>query len=166
MVRLWDLLVDALGLLAGAAIGFIAVSVSAEIIGRAIGLRPFGWTLEVAEYLLLAATFLGAPWVLRRADHVRVDIVVPFLPAVVRRPVRIAVESLAGVICLVLAFYGFDVMEDAYTRGSTLFRRLVIPQWPILMVMPVGMSVLAVEFFRRAVATARGRTTEQLPGGL
>lgn len=155
--RFWDLFIDSLGLVAGLAVLFIAGSVSAEVIWRALGFRAFGWTLEVTEYLLSVATFLGAPWVLRRADHVRVDMLLNMLPQPFRRISGGMVELLAGLLCFVLAYYGFQVAQDAFERGSMLYKRLVIPQWPILMVMPVGVTVLALEFIRRAFVILSGR---------
>ncbi len=149
-MRALDAVIDLFGILAGLAIAFIGVAVSLEVIVRALGLPPFGWTLEVAEYLLLLATFWGAPWVLKASDHVRIDLLSNALPLRGRDAMLRLADGLSGLVCLVLAFYGFRTAFDAFSRSSMLFKYLVIPEWPVLMVMPIGVTLLAMEFLRRA----------------
>ena len=38
------------------------------------------WANQVSEYVIYGITFLAAPWLLRRGQHVRVDIVLNLLP--------------------------------------------------------------------------------------
>lgn len=149
-MRALDAIIDLCGILAGLAITFIGVTVSLEVIFRALGLPPFGWTLEVAEYLLLLATFWGAPWVLKASDHVRIDLLSNALPPRGREAMLRAADGLSGVVCFVLAFYGFRTAFDAFSRSSMLFKYLVIPEWPVLMIMPIGATLLGLEFLRRA----------------
>ena len=163
-MRALDRLIDAFGALAGFAIAFIGVTVSLEVIFRALGLPPFGWTLEVAEYLLLLATFWGAPWVLRASDHVRIDLVSNALPLRSRAALLRIADAASGLICFTLAYYGARAAFDAFSRGSMLFKYLVIPQWPVLSVMPIGVTLLGLEFLRRAARrqAEAGRSLEGL----
>ena len=74
--RVFDRLIDFLGLLASVMICLLAFGVATDVIIRALNIGSMPWALEMSEYLLYGVTFLGAPWVLRAGGHVNVDIVV------------------------------------------------------------------------------------------
>ncbi|MAS13881.1 MAG: C4-dicarboxylate ABC transporter permease [Nitratireductor sp.] len=155
---------DAFGLMAGMVIAFIALSVGAEVLVRNLGLPAFGWTLELCEYGLLVVSFLGAPWVLRRDEHISVDVLLRYASPASRRVLLTAADALALAVCALLAFYATQVAFDAYVKGSLLFKYLVVPQWIVLSILPAGMTLLAIEFalriWRRFAVNA-----DHLPGG-
>ena len=155
---------DAFGVMAGLVIAFIALAVGAEVLVRNLGLPAFGWTLEMCEYGLLVVSFLGAPWVLRRDEHISVDILVRHVSPAFRRVLLIGADALALAACALLAFYATQVAFEAYVKGSLLFKYLVVPQWIVLSVLPAGMTLLAIEFalriWRRFTVNA-----DQLPSG-
>jgi len=165
ILRLFDravgLIVDGFGLLAGLVIGLMALAISAEVVARAVGLPPFGWTLELAEYGLLVVGFLGAPWVLRRSDHIRVDVVLRSVGPRTRGALLGIGNAVAALTCLILTIFAFQEARDAYVRGALLFKNLVIPQWPVLSILPLGMALLALEFLSRALRRLAGHPVPQ-----
>lgn len=140
---------DAFGLAASVVIAFLALSVGAEVVVRNLGLPAFGWTLEMCEYGLLVVSFLGAPWVLRRHEHISVDVVLRHVSETSRFYLLSAADVLALAVCAILAFYAADAAFEAYAKGSLLFKYLVVPQWIILSILPIGMTVLTIEFMLR-----------------
>jgi TRAP-type C4-dicarboxylate transport system permease small subunit len=159
--RAVGLLVGGFGLLAGLVIGLMALAISAEVVMRALGLPPFGWTLELAEYGLLVVGFLGAPWVLRTSDHIRVDVVLRSVGPATRGRLLMAGNAVACLTCAVLTVYAFQAAHEAFARGSLIFKNLVIPQWPILAILPLGMALLALEFLSRVARRLAGRPAPQ-----
>lgn len=141
------------GLLAGAAFAVIAVLVTLNVALRNLGITNFPWLLEVSEYVLYVGTFLAAPWVLRLGAHVRVDLLLGMLPGTGARLVNGAADLCGLVFCLVLARHGWNVTADAFTRGDMMFKELVIPEWPLLAVIPLSALLLAIEFARRMLRT-------------
>ncbi|MDQ0314486.1 TRAP transporter small permease [Amorphus orientalis] len=140
---------DAFGVAASLVVAFLALSVGAEVAVRNLGLPAFGWTLEMCEYGLLVVTFLGAPWVLRRHEHISVDV---FTRALRPRTLRVLLtisDVVAATTCVILAVYAAEAAHEAFLKGSLLFKYLVIPQWIILSVMPLGVTLLAIEFLLR-----------------
>lgn len=137
------------GLLAGAAFAVMAVLVTLNVMLRNLGLTNFPWLLEVSEYVLYIGTFLAAPWVLRLGGHVRVDLLPGVLPGAGARWVNIAADLCGLLFCLVLARHGWNVTVDAFYRGDMMFKELVIPEWPLLAVIPLSALLLAIEFARR-----------------
>lgn len=140
---------DAFGFAASLVIAFLALSVGAEVVVRNLSLPAFGWTLEMCEYGLLLISFLGAPWVLRRHDHISVDILVRHVSPSTRLGLLTIADLIAALACSVLAYYATQAALDAYAKGSLLFKYLVVPQWIVLSVLPLGMTLLVVEFLLR-----------------
>lgn len=159
--RALGLVIDGLGALAGAVVGAAALLITADVILRAAGMRPLGWTVEMTEYGLLIVGFLGAPWVLRHGDHIRVDVLLRSLsPAWAGRLIILA-NAIALVTCLYLAWYGLQAAMQSFARGSILFKTIHMPQWIILSIMPLGVSLLAYEFLSRILRRLAGRA---IPG--
>ena len=55
-------------------LGVLALLVTGDVLARNLGLGTLPWIIEVSEYSLPLATFLVAPWLLHRNEHVRLDV--------------------------------------------------------------------------------------------
>src|SRR3954471_18394236 len=84
-----------------------------------VGRYLFGISLlgsdEVQVFIMVAMTFLGAAVVTRRNQHLRMDVLVKFMPETVRLVLRIAEQ----VLLLLLA--GF-VLSQSYFYASQMLR--------------------------------------------
>ena len=154
--RIFDKLLDGLGLAGGALFAALGALVTADILLRNLGLANLPWVVEAAEYTLYGATFAAAPWVLREGAHVRVDLVPALLPPRIARALELVVDALGAAIAAVLAWYGAEAAVDSFRLGSMVFKELVFPEWWILAAAPVPLSLMAVEFLRRMVRAFRG----------
>lgn len=137
------------GLSAGIAIAGLAVFITLDVILRNLGITNFPWLLEVSEYVIFIATFMAAPWVLHLGSHVRVDLVTTALPRRMARIVDIVANMLGLAMAATLTWYGLRVTLDTLSRGDLLYKELVIPEWPLLAVIPASGILLAIEFARR-----------------
>ncbi len=73
-------LLNALALLAALTLLAMVVMVTADIVLRNLTRTGFPWANEVSEYALYLTTLLTAPWLLRRGQHVRIDLVLTVMP--------------------------------------------------------------------------------------
>jgi TRAP-type C4-dicarboxylate transport system permease small subunit len=153
---------QACGVLAALAIGAVALLVTCDVLARNLGLSNLPWVVEVSEYSLPFATFLAAPWLLYRNEHVRLDMLLGALP---RAPARL-LDRLADVIgigvSLVFVWYGARVIADSRALGSMVYKTLVFPEWWLFVPVPLCFALLAVEFARRMLDA--NRTTASPPG--
>ena len=141
-------------------IGTTALLVTFDIIMRN---TPFGaqiWVIEVVEYMLFFTTFLGAPWVLHRSAHVRVDIVLLVLPPRGRRYLEILTDLIGFALSLILFYAGYRAAAEAFIRDAFIYKNLVVAEWPLLAVIPFASLLLAVEFILRLRRSARGEDIE------
>ena len=63
--------------------------------------NSLGWTEEIARFLLIAVTFLGAIMAVRRESHIAVELAFRWLSRPVRHALQIAIDLIS------IGFYGF-----------------------------------------------------------
>jgi TRAP-type C4-dicarboxylate transport system permease small subunit len=157
MVRVYDRLIDATGMIAGVCILAMAVAVTVDVLMRHFGLGTLGWVVEVSEYDLFVVTMLGAPWVLREGGHVRVDLVVSSLTGSARRSTELAAEIIGLLFAAALGIFGLLGTIDAYQSGDKIFKTLTLDEWWLLSLIPFCGLLLSIEFCRRIYRQVRGR---------
>lgn len=75
--------------------------------------NSLGWTEEIARFLLITVTFLGAIMAVRRESHIAVELAFRWLS----RPVRKALQFFIDVVAIV--FYGFMGFLCTQVAGRT-----------------------------------------------
>jgi C4-dicarboxylate transporter DctQ subunit len=148
-LNIFDRILNIMTYLAGILLIFIMLSVCLEVVLRSFFNRPQIWVTEVTECLLLYITFLGTAWLLREEGHVKVDIILDRL-----KPKTVAllgiISSLIGLfVSLILAIYGLSVTWSYFQRGIYTPTAMEIPVFAILLIIPIGSSMLFIQFIRR-----------------
>ena len=135
----------------------MVVMVTADIILRNLTRTGFPWANEVSEYALYVITLLTAPWLLRRGQHVRIDLVLTLVPARVAWLMEAVGDVLGFAVCLVMMRYGLKMTIDSAVLGSITIKNLVFPEWWLLWPLPLCFALLAARIrlpLRPAACTA------------
>ena len=148
---LYDGLVNLLALIAAAMLVWLMVSVVVSVGMRNAGLQPFAWLFTSAEYALLYMTMFGAPWLVREKGHVHIELVTAFLPPVLRRTLSRLIAGACVLVCLVLAWKGFDLVATNLERNDFDVRAYFYPRWLLTIAFPVCFGLMAIEFMRFTV---------------
>ena len=152
MQRLSDLygrLLDLMLAVACALLLGMTLLIGGDVLLRNVGAGGIPPSNELSEYGLYLSTILAAPGLLRRGQHIRVDIVLQAIPP------RLAwyfewIGDIVGILCCVLfVWYGVRVTLASYTAGAVSIKTLVLPEWWIMAPMPVCFLMLAIEFIFR-----------------
>ncbi len=154
---------DALAVLAALMLLAMVVMVTADILLRNLTRTGFPWANEVSEYALYLTTLLTAPWLLRRGQHVRIDLVLTLLPLRAAWLMEAVADVLGFAVSLVIMRYGIKVVADSAAMGSITIKNLVFPEWWLLWPLPFCFALLAVEFvfrFGRLIRSDPGRRSE------
>jgi TRAP-type transport system small permease protein len=160
-------LLDLLALLAALTLLAMVVLVTADIVLRNVGRGGFVWANEVSEYSLYLITLFTAPWLLRRGQHIRLDLILIMLPQRIAWLLDAASDVAGFAVSLILVRYGFAMAYDSWRIGSITIKNLVFPEWWLLAPLPATFLLLAIEFVfrfhrllhqrtRRAEATSVG----------
>jgi TRAP-type transport system small permease protein len=144
VISYYDRLLQGLAALAAVLLGASALAITLDVVGRNVGVGTLPWILEVSEYVLPLATFLVAPWLLRRNEHVRLDILLRAWPGLghVTNVIGLAVSA-------VLVLYGVRTILNSADQGAMVFKSVVFPEWWLYAPVPLCFTLLAVEFVRR-----------------
>lgn len=154
--RLYARALHACAVVAALLLGVVALLVTGDVLARNIGLGTLPWILEVSEYSLPLATFLVAPWLLHRNEHVRLDLLLTALPPAAGRALGRLADGLGLAICVVFVVYGAQAVLSSAQQGSLVIKSVVFPEWWLYAPVPPCFALLAVEFVRRILGGAPG----------
>src|SRR3990167_9996806 len=82
------------------------------------GLRGLAWSNEISENMLYLVTMLTAPWLLRRGQHIRVDIVLVAMPKKTAWYCEWVADAFALACSVVMMAYGLRAAVASYQAGS------------------------------------------------
>jgi TRAP-type transport system small permease protein len=153
---------DALAVAAALILLAMVVVVTADIVLRNTTGGGFAWANEVSEYALYLMTLLTAPWLLRRGQHVRLDIILTLVPSRVAWLMEAAGDALGFCVSVVLVRYGFAMTADSARVGAITIKNLVFPEWWLLAPLPATFALLAIEFVFRFGRLLKGERRRRL----
>ena len=148
---LFSRLLDFLAVIAAVTLLAMVTLVTADIILRNTLGFGFAWSNEVTEYALYLITLLTAPWLLRRGQHVRIDMMLVLVP-----------PRLAWMCEAAADLMGMDPVQSA-RLGSLTIKNLVFSEWWLLALLPICFVLVALEFifrFHRLMNAPRTRRHE------
>ena len=154
MARAYLLLVEALAATAGVLLGSMALAVAFDVVSRNIGFGAFPWIADASEYSLPLATFLAAPWLLAKNEHVRLDVLLHVLPGRAARMLDAASNSIGLAVCAVLVAYGLRTIANSASQGAMVIKSMVFPEWWLYVPVPLCFALLGIEFARRLCVRA------------
>ena len=161
--HLYGRLLEALAAIACILVFLMMLVICADVLLRNVALVPsmrgLGWANDVTEAALYLTTMLAAPWLLRRSQHIRVDIVLRAIPKRVAWYCEWVADVLALACCLVMVTYGVRMAYASFKSGAMTIKTLITPEWWLLAPLPAAFTLLAVEMLfrmRRLLHAERG----------
>jgi TRAP-type C4-dicarboxylate transport system permease small subunit len=148
-------LLGVIGVGVGLIFGALTLLISADVVGRNLGLGNLAWATEASEYLMYLAAFMGAPWLLRLGGHIRMDLVCLVLPRRGRVAAEVLCDLLGLAVCGVMFWYGLAAARDAFESGAMIIKMMVLPEWWIMAVVPASAALLIAEFVLRLARVLR-----------
>lgn len=140
--------------LAGCALIFgMTLMICADVFLRNVRVVPgmvgLAWANEISEAMLYLITLLTAPWLMRKGQHIRVDIILRAVPPAVGWMFEWIVDTLALTCCAVIAYYSARAAVASWSAGSLSIKTLITPEWWLLSALPVAFLALTVEMLFR-----------------
>jgi len=131
-----------------------------------VGRYLFGLSLlgsdEVQVFIMVAMTFLGAVVVTRRTLHLRMDVLVRFMPGPMQFVLRIAEQVLlillAGFVLSQSYFYAGQMLRIARTSDMA-----GVPMWIPHGIVALGFALILLIACWRLIVVVTGRETKTAP---
>jgi len=155
LARVFDRSIDVLFFSAAVIAVFIWGLISTEVITRFLANYSIIWAVEVSEFGLMAISFLGAAWLLKKDEHIKVDIVCSRLKPRNQVLLNIITSIIGIILCAFLVWYGTKVTLDHFQRHVISLSIMEFPTWPRYAVIALGCFLLLIQFWGRAYASLR-----------
>jgi TRAP-type C4-dicarboxylate transport system permease small subunit len=136
---------------AGAVLALLLMAAAVLVVNEMVFMRyvlkaSTIWQTEFVIFSLVAATFLGSPYVLMEMGHVNGDILV-----VAAGPRGgLVLQVIAGLIglsfCALLAWSGWLYFHEAWAERWTTDTIWALPLWIPLLPLPAGIGLLCLQY--------------------
>jgi TRAP-type C4-dicarboxylate transport system permease small subunit len=146
--KFFDKLLDAMAASAGVILVFITAAVCYTIGMRFLFTKTTIWIIPITEYALLWIVFLGTPWLLREKGHITTDIIYVHLNEKAKQYLNCIMYIIGGLTCAATAFLGVVHVCQCIAGGVTDVRAITVPKTAIFIIIPIGSSLLTIQFFR------------------
>lgn len=151
------------------AAGFIMMSallaVCTDVFMRYFFNRPIAGVLQFSEYSLLYIPFLSAAYVLKEDSHIKIDIVLNRLTPKAQSLINMVTSIMSFAVLLVLAYYGAYITLDYYKRRVPTLEYYKIPEFLVIMVIPLGCLLFSVQCIRKAYGHYKALGMDQMTKG-
>jgi TRAP-type C4-dicarboxylate transport system permease small subunit len=123
-----------------------ALVVTEGIITRKVfGLSAI-WQIEASVFLLIFATFVGAPFVQKSEHHLNVDLILVHLSPKTREMILIIVSVITCILSGILAWFAWPMWWEAIIRNDHSYSLWSPPLWIPYFFIPFGMSLLLFQY--------------------
>ena len=130
----------------------IIVGVLANVASRLLFHRSIVWVLEFTEYGLIAMLMFGAAFAVVDKRHTVVDLIVVMLPVSLQRILTVFCNLIGLVITAGITWYALEAAIRSWRSGAMLYKFVVIPEWWLLSLLPMGFGLMAIAFLTDLVA--------------
>ena len=104
------------------------------------------WQTEFVTFAIVAATFLGAPYILLTRGHVAVDIVPLMVTPPTRRALNVLGSVVALVFCLLFLYASLSWWHEVFALNQTTPSIWRARLWIPYLAVPVGLTLLCLQF--------------------
>ncbi len=157
-VRAVDRLSQACG-----AVGIALIMASVLVVSQMVFVRyvlngSTVWQTEFVIYALVAATFLGSPYVLLHKGHVNVDILVANATHGAKFYFKLLGDLIGLLFCGLLAWSGWEHFHEAWAGNWTTDTVWALPLWIPLLPLPAGIGILCLQYVAEIIKAWEART--------
>ena len=148
VVKVYDAVLYGMAGVAAFLMAAMMVVITLDVILRNLGYQSSAHFFTFTEYALLIVPCMGAPWLAREKGHIYVEILLMSMSVRMRARFTMLIGLICIAVCLVIAWYGFDVALRDYLQNEKDVRSLDMPRWMVVGWIPLSFLMMAVEFAR------------------
>jgi TRAP-type C4-dicarboxylate transport system permease small subunit len=140
-------------------IGLIALEaiVVIGILARYVFGYPVPFADEYSGYLMAIVVMLPLSWVLKRAQHVRIDDLIKIFPARVVRYVDLINIFVSLAVVVILTIGTGKLVIASFTKWIRAWSPMETPLGPVQLVLPIGLGLFAIQIIVEIVRMIGGR---------
>ena len=160
MRKALDLLYDSAAALAALCMVGLLSMVLLSVVGRQLHINVPGID-AYAGYLMAGCGFLALAHTLKRGEHIRVTLILQFLPPAARRWLERWAMAASAVLALLFAYYSSRLVWQSLEFHDISTGNDATPLWIPQLAMAIGTLVFAVASIDEFVIEWRGRPVRE-----
>ena len=123
-------------------LGFtMTVVVAVQVFFRYVLNQSLFWSEELARFLLVWLSFLGASVAYRRKAHPGIDVLYAKMPPALQKGAAVTVHLASLALFAVMVFFGY---RFAYFVRLQISPALYLPKWVVFSIIPISGCILVV----------------------
>jgi len=142
------------GIFSAALVGMAILVVCQMVVMRYFLNASTVWQTEFVTFAIVAATFMGSPYVLLIKGHVNVDLLPHYLTPRYRKILAFVASFLALVFCGVLCWQSFEFFYEALDGGWVTDTVWELPLWIPYSPMFAGLFLLTLQYVADILSSA------------
>ena len=107
------------------------------------------WIEETVMYMIIWAVFITASTLAEERGHVGATFIAELLPKKARRVLEIFTGLLAFLFCVLICFWGFQIVHLAYVTDERSLTSMRYPLWGTYLAVPIGAALIVGRYARR-----------------
>lgn len=123
-----------------------------EVGARYFFSAPTSWASAIVSYMLIYTVFLAMPELTRQRVHVFISIFLDSLPARHADLVLRSLYTIAGVACLLGAYFSFDTTVNQFLNGVTTVTEWRVEKWLVSAAIPYGLLFTGLHYLRHVAS--------------
>jgi TRAP-type C4-dicarboxylate transport system permease small subunit len=153
LVRLVDSLSDWLARISGVMLGLMTILILVEIFLWNVFKKTTLIHDEYSAYGLAAIIFMGAGYCLKEKGHIRITLVLGFLPGKLSRAIAFVATGITTIFMGYLWWYLFKMVSATFRYNSTSGTLTNTPLWIPQTMMLVGAACFLIQLFATTIKT-------------
>jgi TRAP-type C4-dicarboxylate transport system permease small subunit len=137
------------------------VSTCYDVIMRYAFARPTSWSVSVNAMALAFITFFAGAELVRRDQHLKMELVAARVPRMIRPYVELSINLLAFLFVVLLTWIGATTWQTVYLTGMRSSDELHLFLWIVYLAIPVGSLFMALEYLVRIFELAARKFTHE-----
>lgn len=134
-------------------VGFLTLAALACVVyatfGRYVMRSPADWPEEIIVYMIIGAVFIAASSLVDKNGHVAATLVVELFPMKVRRALAVLNSVLNLGFCVIVFWYGMQIVMLNYNANQLSNTSLRFPLWIPFLAVPAGCFLMSVRYLIR-----------------
>jgi len=107
------------------------------------------WIEETVMNMIIWAVFIVASTLVEERGHVGATFIVEKLPPKARRVLEIFTGLLAFLFCILICYWGFQIVHLAYVTDERSLTSMRYPLWGFYLAVPAGIALVVCRYARR-----------------
>ena len=153
LVRVIDSLSDWLARISGVMLGLMTILILVEIFLWNVFTKTTLVADEYCAYGLAAIIFMGAGYCLKEKGHIRITLVLGFLPKKLSRVIACVATGITTIFMGYLWWYLFKMVSATFRYNSTSGTLTNTPLWIPQAMMLVGAGCFLIQLFATTIKT-------------